>query len=318
MRISERVERLPLDDIRPHPNNSYSMDEAHVAELAESIRRDGLGQMPLVRRLDDGTYQMIAGHRRLAAYKLLRSEYGARWAKIPVNVVTDIDDVQAEMLLNTTNLQTRQLSNEERAEGMMRIAALLPETRKRRDDLKGLREEQAIAKLITEANPDSTVKAGTVQSVLRRERARRAAVAVAEGCAASLAGSWAEEARAGRAGADELRRIAALPEDSQRKLFVDYQREGGGKAALARVLRRITPTSSAEVDRLLTKVTGELKTLSDLARTGRTVDPRKAARVSELAAELHRLATRTRDEGLDWIVEAKRRIRQSDGTDLIG
>lgn len=112
--------------------------------------------------------------------------------------------------------------------------------------------------------------------------------------------------------------IAKLSEESQRELFIDYQREGSGKAALARVLRRITPESSAEVDRLLSKVQTELRSLADLARAGRTVDPKRAARVSELAAELPRLAARPRNEGLDLIVEAKRPTRRSDGDDLIG
>lgn len=112
--------------------------------------------------------------------------------------------------------------------------------------------------------------------------------------------------------------IAKLSEESQRELFIDYQREGSGKAALARVLSRITSASSAEVDHLLSRVLTELRGLTELTRASRTVDPKRAARVSELAAELPRLAARPRNEGLDLIVEAKRQTRRSDGDDLIG
>ncbi len=58
---------LPVDEIRSHPENDFTMDERELQELVDSIRSEGLGQLPLVRQLPDGAYQMIAGHRRLEA-----------------------------------------------------------------------------------------------------------------------------------------------------------------------------------------------------------------------------------------------------------
>lgn len=68
---------LPVDSIQSHPENDFTMDESEMQELVASIRSEGLGQLPLVRKLPDGAYQMIAGHRRLEAYRRLAREDAA-------------------------------------------------------------------------------------------------------------------------------------------------------------------------------------------------------------------------------------------------
>lgn len=66
------VPEIAVADIADHPANAaYSMDPAGIAELAESIRQDGLTDLPLVRKVGDGSWQMVSGHRRKAAYALL-------------------------------------------------------------------------------------------------------------------------------------------------------------------------------------------------------------------------------------------------------
>ena len=62
------VSEIAVADIADHPANAaYSMDPAGIAELAESIREDGLTDLPLVRKVGDGSWQMVSGHRRKAA-----------------------------------------------------------------------------------------------------------------------------------------------------------------------------------------------------------------------------------------------------------
>ena len=47
------VSEIAVAAIADHPANAaYSMDPAGIAELAESIREDGLTDLPLVRKLD--------------------------------------------------------------------------------------------------------------------------------------------------------------------------------------------------------------------------------------------------------------------------
>ena len=113
---------LPVDSIQSHPENDFTMDESEMQELVASIRSEGLGQLPLVRKLPDGAYQMIAGHRRLEAYRRLARE-DAAFRTIPVTLVDDLDDARARVLLNVTNLVTRRLSQEERGAGRCRLCA---------------------------------------------------------------------------------------------------------------------------------------------------------------------------------------------------
>ena len=51
---------LPVDSIQSHPENDFTMDESEMQELVASIRSEGLGQLPLVRKLPDGAYQMMS------------------------------------------------------------------------------------------------------------------------------------------------------------------------------------------------------------------------------------------------------------------
>jgi ParB family chromosome partitioning protein len=65
----EGLVELPIDQVHPSPNNPRE----HLTDidgLADSIREAGLIQ-PLVVQPIDGGYQVVAGHRRLAALQLL-------------------------------------------------------------------------------------------------------------------------------------------------------------------------------------------------------------------------------------------------------
>ena len=90
------------------------MDEEGIAKLADSIQRDGLTDLPLVRRLQGGGFQMISGHRRMAAFRLL-AQQGPSYSKLPCRVIADISDEQALTLLHTANFFTRSLTVTERA-----------------------------------------------------------------------------------------------------------------------------------------------------------------------------------------------------------
>lgn len=108
------VREISLSDIQEHPGNvAYSMDEEGIARLAESIQRDGLTDLPLVRRLQGGGFQMISGHRRMAAFRLL-SQQDPSYSKIPCRIASDVSDEQALVLLHTANFFTRSLTVTER------------------------------------------------------------------------------------------------------------------------------------------------------------------------------------------------------------
>jgi ParB family chromosome partitioning protein len=100
------VDSLPLSSIQPSPRNPRQHVES-IAELAESLRTHGLLQPIVVRRHGAG-YELIAGHRRLEAARVLG------WTEIAA-VVRDETDEQAYILTLVENLQREDLSPREEA-----------------------------------------------------------------------------------------------------------------------------------------------------------------------------------------------------------
>lgn len=102
-----------IDSIFPNPVQPRQVfSDESLEELAESIRTHGILQPLLVRPGNsDGTYQLIAGERRLRAAKK------AGLAKAPV-ILRELDDTEAMVLTLLENLQRQDLNPIEEARGM--------------------------------------------------------------------------------------------------------------------------------------------------------------------------------------------------------
>ena len=214
---------LPVDSIQSHPENDFTMDESEMQELVASIRSEGLGQLPLVRKLPDGAYQMIAGHRRLEAYRRLARE-DAAFRTIPVTLVDNLDDARARVLLNVTNLVTRRLSQEERGARYAAIGREVPALREADPSLKGVRTNDIIARIVTEETGQS-VSPATVKRAIAAEKRLRETREQAELLTGDLNENWQVEAQAGVVDPLTLRAISQLPNQKQLDLFVEYQRQ---------------------------------------------------------------------------------------------
>ncbi|MEQ9334103.1 ParB/RepB/Spo0J family partition protein [Thalassobaculum sp.] len=107
---------LPVERLVPgpfQPRRRFDADE--LAELAESIREQGVLQPVLVRRAADGeTYEIIAGERRWRAAQL------AQLHEIPV-LVREFDDRTAMEIALVENVQRRDLTALEEADGYQRL-----------------------------------------------------------------------------------------------------------------------------------------------------------------------------------------------------
>lgn len=113
-----RLVSLPLSQIRQSPfQPRREFDERELMGLADSIRKNGIIQPLCVRKREDGSYEMIAGERRLRAAKF------AGLREVPC-VVQVADDRKAAFLSLIENLQRRDLNLFEEAEG---IRALMNE-----------------------------------------------------------------------------------------------------------------------------------------------------------------------------------------------
>lgn len=90
------------------------MEEAPLAELAESIKRQGLLQPLLVRELNPGTFEIIAGERRWRACQM------AGLSEVPV-IIKQVDDETAMAMALVENLQREDLNAMEQARAMQRL-----------------------------------------------------------------------------------------------------------------------------------------------------------------------------------------------------
>ncbi len=108
--VSGAQEELPLADIVPNPNQPRkNFDEEALAELAESIKNEGLLQ-PIIVRQKGTVYQIIAGERRWNACKMAGLE------KVPVRIM-QMDDEQTLRVALVENLQRSDLNAIEEARG---------------------------------------------------------------------------------------------------------------------------------------------------------------------------------------------------------
>ncbi len=105
----ERLMDIPVKDIRDFPNHPYHVkDDESMMELVESVKTYGLLQPVLVRPLEDGTYEMVSGHRRKRACELAGIE------KISARVIElSMDD--AILMMVDSNLQRDEILPSEKA-----------------------------------------------------------------------------------------------------------------------------------------------------------------------------------------------------------
>lgn len=223
------VEEIPVSEILDHPANvAYSMDETGIAQLARSIREEGLTDLPLVRKLDDGGWQMVSGHRRKAAYALLARDDSA-YSRIPCRVIRDITDGQSEMLLHAANYFVRNLSVTERAAASRALGVEVERLRASEPGLTGMRTEDIKAAIISEQT-GRKVSGKTIQ------RQESLAAKIEE----DLTPEWRCVALDDGLSADAVGILAAMTADDQDSLFASWATQGLGKKETTEFLKART------------------------------------------------------------------------------
>lgn len=105
------VSTIRLSQVEPNKDQPRrEFDPAALSELADSIREHGVLQPIIVRPLEGGTYQIVAGERRWRASRM------AGLTEIPV-VVKELDDLVTMELALIENLQREDLTAIEEAQG---------------------------------------------------------------------------------------------------------------------------------------------------------------------------------------------------------
>ncbi len=106
---------LRLSSIEPNKDQPRKQfDEDALMELADSIRQHGVIQPLLVRPLDNGMYQLVAGERRWRASRM------AGLMEVPV-VIRDLSDHEAMEIALIENLQRKDLNVIEEAMGYRQL-----------------------------------------------------------------------------------------------------------------------------------------------------------------------------------------------------
>lgn len=105
----DSVQDIPISQISDFPEHPFKVkqDEA-MLEMAESVRQYGVLVPGLVRQLEDGSYQIVSGHRRKLASELAGRD------TIPC-IVRDLTDDEAVIIMVDSNLQRERVLPSEKA-----------------------------------------------------------------------------------------------------------------------------------------------------------------------------------------------------------
>ena len=105
----ERVQNIPLSELHPFKDHPFKVQNNEEMErMIESIRNVGAITPALARPMTDGGYELISGHRRLAACQVLGIE------TMPV-IVREMSDDEAVIAMVDANLQRETILPSEKA-----------------------------------------------------------------------------------------------------------------------------------------------------------------------------------------------------------
>ncbi len=104
-----KVEEIPLTELLPFKDHPFKVkNDEEMTELMKSIADSGVLAPALARPKDGGGYELISGHRRLAACKALGME------TMPV-IIRDLTDEEAVITMVDSNLQREHILPSEKA-----------------------------------------------------------------------------------------------------------------------------------------------------------------------------------------------------------
>ena len=116
---NQRIEQLPLSDLVPFKDHPFRVvDDDRMKETVESIREYGVLVPIIVRPMDDGTYEIVSGHRRKRACELAGGE------ECPASG-QELGGVEATIIMVDSNLQREDILPSARAKAyQMKLDAI--------------------------------------------------------------------------------------------------------------------------------------------------------------------------------------------------
>ncbi|MFV0518569.1 MAG: ParB/RepB/Spo0J family partition protein [Aminipila sp.] len=99
---TDNFSNVSIDSLREFKNHPFKViEDEELHEFAESIKESGVIEPIIVRRIGNGEYEILAGHRRFAAAKLNGLTH------IPAKIY-NVSDEEATIIMTNTNLKSRQ------------------------------------------------------------------------------------------------------------------------------------------------------------------------------------------------------------------
>ena len=151
---TETVANIALEKLVPFRDHPFQVrDDEQMQMITESIRSVGVLVPAIARPLENGTYELIAGHRRKHACEL------AGLSTLPV-IVRDVDRDTATVMMVDSNFQREEILPSERAKAYkMKLEAIKRQgarTDLTSDQVGQKSERKSSRDLIAENSPDSS------------------------------------------------------------------------------------------------------------------------------------------------------------------
>lgn len=228
----EKVEMIPIDDIRSNPYQPRkNFEQKALEELAESIRQNGVLQPIIVRKSSAKGYELVAGERRHKASRM------AKLTKIPA-IIRELDEEFMIKYAILENLQREDLTPLEEADAYQLMMDKLSLTQEKVADALGKSRSHVANHLRLRALPDE------VKEMLANKQ---------------LSMGQARTLRALNDNKDEVIRLARLAVKEQltvrqlEKMVADIKQQKANKDEKPKPVRKKSPFVKAYESKLMDK-----------------------------------------------------------------
>ncbi len=240
------VDEVSVDLIRPNPSQPrMSLSEESLEGLVESVRREGVLQPVVLRELEDGHFELVAGERRW------RAAQRAGLATIPA-VVRDVPDDRLLELALIENVQRENLNPIEQAKAYRQVMTALQLTQEETAARLGLQRSTLANSLrllelpgeLQDLVSRGTITAGHARAILsiadpalqmtlvKRIIGEGLSVRAAENAAAMLLGRKAADERIRRPKAPHIRELETQLKMALGTEVVVRERRRGGRIVI--------------------------------------------------------------------------------------
>lgn len=132
-----KIDYIDIDKIIRNEKNFYEIN--NIDELVEDISINGLNHNLVVRPANKGLYEIISGERRYTALKKLVKNGEDKFKKVPCKI-SDLNDLDSEIVLIQANAQTRELTEIDKLKQVQRLTELYRMKKKKGERVGIIRE----------------------------------------------------------------------------------------------------------------------------------------------------------------------------------